>query len=225
MKAFQVTCLVLIISALSAQEFRHVYYKCFEIRTSVLDKFDKKDLTRQIESSGSIDELLAKYAPARKITDDLDEQMEKEARGLPADQRNTFRREFRRDHESEYDIAAELRAAITTWQAQSHEIRDLRIFWFFGLGLALLGPLLYFLSPWLGVSFIVAGALEMIWWTSPSFTWGGTVREYERLLNNRLLFTTITFALVLLLWFISAPTRRKCQRANTGASPPAQLPS
>ncbi len=202
MKGLQITCLVLAMLALTAQSIRHLYVKYFEATASVLDKYDKKPIDQDIQSAKSLAELVAQYDPLRKQADLLDAQLDKELQNIPEDKKWEHRSEFTDAHKKDYEPERKLRAAINDWESKANEIRELRIFWFFGLGLYVLGGALYFKSRWVGLSLLIAGVIEMIWWTSPSFRLGGTVAEFERLLNNRLLFSILSLALVLLAWWL-----------------------
>ena len=91
----------------------------------------------------------------------------------------------------------------------------MRIFWGIGFGLFLLGGVLYLKWRPLGMAFAIAGFIETIWWTSPSFNFGGAELEYHRLLNNRLFFTNVTLVLVVAAWLISrALWRREEKKAS-----------
>ena len=215
MKGLQKTFLILAVLTLSVQSVRHFYIKYIETTASVLDKFDEKDVEEEIEKADSLDELVAKYTPLRERKDQLDAIMEEEEKGKPEKERYDFRREFRREHKKEYEKTRKLRSAISDWEARSKEIRELRIFWAFGFGLFILGCIVYLKRQWLGMAFLIPGVIEMIWWTSPSFRMGGTVKEFERLLNNKLLFTGITFALVVMLWLVYAYIHGKSKNEGT----------
>jgi hypothetical protein len=67
----------------------------------------------------------------------------------------------------------------------------------------MLGSLIYRrIDSWTGISFITAGFTEMIWWTSPDFASGTAREEFLLLLNTKLIFTALTLALLISLWFI-----------------------
>jgi hypothetical protein len=212
MKTVKIISLILAMSVLSIQSVRHIYCKYFEVTSSAIDKYDKP-LKKELEQARSLDEIVAKYAPARERKDVLDAQMKAEAQKLPPKERSDFREEFQKAHEVDYRNESDIRGAIEQWEARTNEIRELRVFWLFGLGLFVLGCFVYLKSPWLGMAFLIPGVLEMIWWSSPSFTWGGTVQEYERLLTNRLVLTVLTLIPVVAAWLIHEwLERRKCRK-------------
>ncbi len=212
MRGLQITCLILAVTTLSIQSVRHVYVKYFETTASVLDRFEKREkaqLSVEIEQAKSLDELVAKYAPARKRTETLDAEMEEAVVNVPAKDRDDVRREFRRAHSTEYDAESTLKSAITDWETRTGEIRELRVFWAFGAGLFLVGCALYLKSPWLGMALAISGVVEMIWWSSPSFRFAGSPLEFERLLFNKLVFTNITLVLVIAAWLVLSAVMRK----------------
>lgn len=209
MRALRITCFLLAVLVLSTQGIRHLYIKYFETTASVLDRFDKKAVESEIEKATSVDELLAMYEPAKKREDALDATMKEQEKEKPEDKREAFRTEFRKQHEGDYNQAWKLHSAIVTWESKAKEIRELRIFWAFGLGLFVLGGLIYLKWPWLGMAFIVPGVVEMIWWTSPSFRMFGSVQEYDRLLTNKLAFTIASLGIVLVGWFLAGRVGRE----------------
>jgi hypothetical protein len=63
----------------------------------------------------------------------------------------------------------------------------------------LLGLLLYKQQYlWLGLTVIITGISEMIWWTSPSFRWGGGSIEFDKLLTNKIAFSLTSIILLLI---------------------------
>lgn len=215
MKGLQSTCLILAVLALSTQSVRHFYVKYFEQTASVLDRY-KEDVQKEIEQADSLDELLAKYDPAKTREDQLDNLLKEQEKAKPENEREAFRNEFRKAREKDYGTASKLRFAIQDWEAKSKEIRELRIFWAFGFGLLVLGGIVYLKSRWLGMAFVIPGVVEMIWWTSPSFHLAGAVKEFERLLNNKLVFTNVTLLLLLLAWVVAGYIDGK--KSNPGMS-------
>ncbi len=62
---------------------------------------------------------------------------------------------------------------------------------------------------WVGVSLVLPGFLELMWWSAPSFTLGGAVREYDTLLVNKIVLTIISFVLLYTLWRLANRQRMK----------------
>lgn len=197
MRTLQKTFLLLAMFIFCFQALRLIYIKCFENSTSVLDKYEKSDVDEEIERAESLDELLMKYDRAHARFLELDQQR----KGMPEEERE----KFTDDHSEEFQEKNKLRLAITDWEDKSREIRVLRVFWILGLLLILGGAALYWRGfRWLGMALMVPGFAEMLWWTSPSFHFGGAVREFDRLMNNRLFFTFAAIALLVVAWVLSA---------------------
>lgn len=215
MKGLQTTCFILAVSILSVQSVRHFYVRFFETTASVLDKYDEEEIEKEIEEAELLDQLVAKYDPAKKRKDELEALMEEEAKKKPEKEREAFRNEFQEDHIEDYRRAWILKSAILDWESKSKEIRELRIFWAFGFGLFVVGCIVYLWSSWLGMAILLPGATEMIWWTSPDLNLSGTVQEFERLLNNKLIFTIITIILLVAVWVISGYLERHKVKQET----------
>lgn len=209
MKALKTTLFVLAVFTLATQALRHVYVRYLEPRTSVLDAYEQTETTKSIQEATSLNELVAHYDAAKKRVDALDEERKRAEENLTKDERDVVRDRFREDHEKEYERESDLKGAIRDWESKSEKIRELRLFWLFGLGLFAIGAVLYgSKSSWLGLSFLITGAVEMVWWTSPTFTFAGNPIEFDRLLINKLVLTLATLALLVAAWLIDERKNR-----------------
>ena len=121
--------------------------------------------------------------------------------------------------EAFHEVTEEVRMEVSTddllaeYETTKEKITQLReadpskelftwIFSIAGLALIAVGSLLFVRGyGWLGMSLILPGLLELIWWSAPSFTLGGAVREYDLLLVNKIILTIIAFVLLYALWF------------------------
>jgi len=221
MKFVQVMLLLAAVLLLSIESVRHLYIKYFETRASVLDRFDeavKKEVKEDVLAAQSLEGLVEKYEPVRKRRDELDEMLEDELRGKSDEERAEIRERFREDHEDEYDREWRLRYAIDDWESKAKQVTETRVFWACGLVLFALGCVLYLKWRWLGMAFVIPGVAEMIWATSPSFEWGGTVIEFERLLNNKIVLTNVALVLVVAAWAISACLERRRRKRTAAAA-------
>src|SRR5215510_13656452 len=200
MRGLEKTIMILAFLALLSQTIRHAYMLWFESRESVLDKYEKPR-KGEIEAAKSLDELMRRYEPIRKQVDQLREERAKAGnapetegpRGKMRPLEDTEIEPFKSEHE--------LRQAINEWEEKANEIHELRFFWTVGLVFLILGMVIYRkLNRWLGLTLIIAGLSEFIYWTSPTF-FGGT-HEFDRLLWNKLLLTIVSLILLLLvIWF------------------------
>lgn len=210
MKTLKIAVFVLAMLVLTTQAVRHVYVRFIEPRTSVLDKFDQTDTQKAIKAAGSLNELLKQYDQARKQTEDLDKQLKSLEQNKSKDEIDVIRERFKYDHKGEYKRESDLKCAVNEWEEKSEEILELRVFWAFGFAMLLIGTLLQMRrSNWLGVSLMISGFVEMVWWSSPSFRFAGSPLEFERLLNNKLVFTLITIAILICWWVLTNKKENK----------------
>lgn len=204
MKALRTVLFILAMVCLTTQAVRHIYVRFLEPRTSVLDKYEQTETKKAILKARSLGDLVAQYDVAKKRFDELESEKKKAEEDKTKDERDVFRDKFRELHEVEYDRESELRSAIGQWEQRSKEIHELRVFWLFGFAFFLIGGLLQARGrAWLGISLIIPGVAEMIWWTSPSFGFGGSPVEFDRLLINKLVFTLITLLLLIIGWCVT----------------------
>jgi hypothetical protein len=171
-------CLFLIL-----QTTRHAYMLWFEPRASVLDKYEKP-LKDEIEAATSVDELVRRYDVVHKEADRL------RAQARATDSHARFD-----DAEEPFKSETTLKEAIQSWEERAKDIRELRFYWF--VGLLFVGAAVVFylwFNRWIGVTFLLAGFSEFIYWTSPSFL-GSTSREFDRLLLNKLVFSAVSLVL------------------------------
>jgi hypothetical protein len=224
MKALRIVVFVFAMLVLATQAVRHVYVRFIEPRTSVLDKFDQTETQKAIKSARSLDTLVTEYDSARKKTDELDKELKGMEQNKTKDEIEVIREGFRDKYKKEYERESDLKEAIREWETKSKEILELRVFWACGFALLLMGATLQARGfGWLGVSLVVPGIVEMIWWTSPSLRFGGSPLEFDRLLNNKLAFTLVTIAVLVCWWAIM--TRRPEASNQTVQATAAKLSS
>lgn len=180
MGALQKTLFIIALLTLLTQTVRHLYVRWIEPTSSALDRYEPP-VKEEIKRASSLDELVKQYDEARKKAP--------EAESKAAAPMTTF------GQQSETEI---LKTAIREWEARTKEIFELRFFYVCGLVLLLFGLLCYRQQYlWLGLTLITTGIAEMIWWTSPSFRWGGASGEFDKLLTNKITFSLISIILLL----------------------------
>lgn len=186
MKALQRTLAILASLYLVVQTVRHAYLLWLEPRTSVLDKYDQP-LKDEIAAAASVEALLGRYEPIRKEVDRI------KAERRVADPKARFEDE----QEAEpFKSERALRQAISSWEQRAKEIHALRFYWSVGLFLALVGAAFYLrVNRWLGVTFLIVGFAEIIYWTSPTFL-GAATQEFDRLLLNKLGLSVVSLVLL-----------------------------
>ena len=186
MKALQRTLAILASLFLGVQTVRHAYVLWLEPRTSLLDRYDQP-LKDEIASAGSVDELVRRYEPARQEVD-----------RIKAERRATDpKAQFQGDLESEpFRSEQSLRAAITSWEERAKELHALRFYWFVGFLLALAGAVCHLrVNRWCGVTLLIVGFSEIIYWTTPTFL-GTATREFDRLLVNKFALSLVSLFLL-----------------------------
>jgi len=210
MRNLRITLFILALLVLTTQAARHVYVRYLEPRISVLYKFEETDTERVIQSATSLPDLLKEYGPAKKHVDQLEEEKKQELASKSRDEYFMFKTKWDEDHKEEYKRERMLKQAIRDWEGKSKEIRELRVFWLFGLIFFVAGAFMLTKGlEWMGMAFIISGAVEMIWWTSPSFSFVGSPLEFDRLLINKLVFTLVTLILLIVAWYLSKSRDKK----------------
>ena len=187
MNALQKTLAIVALLVLVSQTVRHAYVLWLEPRNSVLDKYDRP-LKDEISAATSLDQLLSRYDQAHTAAEAARKEAEKNGDKTP---------EFTLAQTEPFKSERALHEAITQWEARSKEIHALRFYWLVGVALSALGMVVYFRRRrWLGLSLLIAGFSEIIYWTSPTFL-GMSTREFDRLLGYKLAFSVVSLALLL----------------------------
>lgn len=205
MKALQVTFLLIFGCLFSTQAIRHVHVYTIGFEESIVDPATAfYEVTEQVRMQESTEELLAEYESTSDQIEELRESAsEQDQYSLRQGNMELFAR-----HDA---LASELRQRETV----TREIRDLWIFSIAGVVLIGIGSILYTRGfEWTGMSLILPGFLELSWWSAPSFTLGGAVREYDVLLMNKIILTIVAFVLLYSLWFFAQRRRQRAQGAN-----------
>ncbi len=189
MKPVAIVVLIIAISALTAQTLRHAYLRWIQTQDSVLGKYNPS-FKNKIKDADCLEALDKEYAKIKEKVKKADEEIKKS------------KRKVNRYSEEPFKTERELQAAIKKWECRSEEIRKTRFFWACGLIIAIAGSALFIKEIWFGLSFIIAGLTQMIWWVSPSFRHNEASAEYHRMLENKFPLSLITLVFVILLWFL-----------------------
>ena len=206
MKGLQVTFLIIFSCALSTQAIRHVHQYIYGTEESIIASAEEFfEMKEEIKLEASTDELLAEYEASQKEIGQLRES-------------DTTKKQFqlRQENVELFARSDALRTELQQRELMARELRDIWIFSIAGFILIGLGSLLYSRGyGWVGMSLILPGFLELIFWSSPSFSLGGALQEYELLLVNKIILTIIAFVLLFGLWFVS---RRKWKKLEGNGS-------
>jgi hypothetical protein len=183
MKATRLALFVLGLLCFGAQVVRHIYVRWFEPTHSVLEKYEAH-VRGDIRNSRSLAELESRYAvelkksgghppgPAAAISDET----------APGTARSAV---------------AQLREAIEEWETHEKEIREMRFFYFTGFIALLVAWLISRRFPWAALSLTILGFSDILWATSPSWR-SGPAAEFQRLLENKVVFSLLAIAFLLL---------------------------
>lgn len=175
----------------TTQTIRHSYVRGFYNDHSVLDEFEN-DVTLEIKSSESLDSLLAQYEKSHNVVADFEKDKTEEE----------LRESFRELNKLQ-SVESEYERAIKDWESKEEKIRELIVFWLAGFLIIIVGVFLYSKNyKWVGLSLILSGIIEMIWWSSPSIANQGASIEFYKLLNMKLIFSIITFIVLSLMWIL-----------------------
>jgi hypothetical protein len=196
MKGFQITFLIIFISALSLQGIRHVHNYIFRYDESIVAPVEEFfEMKQEIREEVSTEELLSEFESVQleieKIRDEYEEQ-----EGSTED-----RFKLQREHPELMARQESLRSELIQREAMSEKLRDTWVFSIAGMILVALGALVYSRGrQWLGMAFVLPGLIELQWWSAPAFSMGGAQLEYQLLLINKIILTVIAMAIVIVLW-------------------------
>jgi len=176
----------------TTQTIRHLYVRVYYDIPSVLDKYDDDEIDEKIKYSSSLDTLLFHFDKAYNEVI----QFEKNKTEEELEEVNKYLDE-------PYNSKSKYKNAIQDWEQKEEQIHEVIVFWIVGLILVLLGSLLYHKKgKWLGLSIIIVGFIEMIWWSSPSISTSGSQLEFLKFLNTKLILSLITITILIVLWQI-----------------------
>lgn len=202
MKKLQITLFLLASLVLLTQTIRHVHLYFFELssNTSALDPFESHyQIKKEVEEERSTRVLVAEFGLTQSHIKELEKGKTKEE--LEA---------LKKAEADLYEKNSRLRREVEERERRLREIRDLWLFCGAGLGLILLGGVLYLKQAvWLGMSLIISGFSELLWWSSPAFSGGGASAEYELLLLNKIILSAIGLGLLYLGWYFRAKLEAK----------------
>ncbi len=200
MKGLQTTFFIIFSGILSVQAIRHVHLYAFGFEESILVPYQEFfGMKEEIRLEASTDELLAEYEASKEKIKQL------------RDSDPTKRlHELRQENAEFFARSDALGTELKQRETKARELRDIWLFSIAGFILIGLGSLLYARGyDWVGISLILPGFQELVWWSAPSFSLGGALQEYDLLLVNKIILTVIAFVLIYTLWLVS---RRKWQK-------------
>lgn len=191
MRKLITTLFILGMLAVTTQTVRHAYVRSFYDRPSVLDKYED-ELDLEIKSTVSLESLLKLYDKAyNDVTEFEKDKTEEDLKNI-----NKY-------GDEPYVSKSKYKAAIVDWESKEEMIHEVIVFWIVGFLLISIGSFLYFKkSKWIGLSIIIPGVIQMIWWSSPSMSTSGAHVEFLKFLNIKLMFSLITFFILIVMWLL-----------------------
>lgn len=202
MKNLQIVFFVILACIFSTQAIRHVHHFVFAYEESMLAPIGEFfEMEQEVRSEASTEELLQEY----KSVEEAIRQLNDATAGETDPEMSAF--ELSRTNPELFARQQALRQELMQRESMSNELRDLWIYSVAGLVLTALGCLIYFkMDRWTAMPFILAGFLELVWWSAPSFNIGGAVTEYRLLLINKMILTAIGLIVLFTLWSIARRT-------------------
>jgi hypothetical protein len=203
MNALKKTLFIIAVVFASVQSVRHVYARWIDTSDSVLDRYES-EVSGKIKNAGSLEELQSMYDDAHKKVE-----------AYEANRTNPKVEGYERETIEPYKTERMLKHAIENWEAGSNEISKIRFYFIAGLVFLMAGYILYRkVNLWLGLTFVIVGFMEMLYWTSPNLLLGASIIEFNILLDNKLILSAITLALLIAVAYLTGTLKEnKIKRA------------
>lgn len=198
MKPLQITLFLLAAAIFLTQTVRHTHLMVFGSEPSVLDQFAGDYAEKmKVQEERSTEVLLQEYREVAPKINALEE-------GKSSDELKPIRDANSKLYEQYYMLKGE----ISLRETRHREIRDIWLFCAAGILMIPLGG--WFMKRgwrWAGMSLVIPGFLELLWWSSPTFSFGGAAREYQLLLWNKIGLSVIGIVLLYAAWIFAERDR------------------
>ena len=205
MKAFQTVMFVIAMVLATTQTMRHVYVKWIAPGDSVLDQF-QSEVESDIAGAEDLDTLVLLYADAKAAVE-----------AYEADPENPKIEPQRMRTIEPYESEIKLRDAIEHRERWQRKVGEVWFFWAAGaIGIAIGAYVYRAVNAWLGMSGVLVGYSEMLFWTSPLLHARIAGPEFDMLLTVKLLLSAITFVSLIVLWLLRARGLLLTRTSDTG---------
>lgn len=203
MNALKKTLFIIAVVFVSTYSIRHAYYNWIQERESVLDKYSDS-INEDIKNAKSLEQLVKLYDTAKRKVDEYEK-----------NEANPKIEGYERDIKEPYKSEQMFKDAIKDWEGKTKEIFEIRFYWIVGFVLLIIGYVLYKkVNSWLGLTVIILGFAEQVYWTSP--TWiGSSSIEYDRLLINKFIFSITTLILLITIGYLTDTLKNSIKQENT----------
>lgn len=189
MRTFQTVMFVIAMVLATTQTMRHIYVKWVAPDGSVLDQF-QTETESDIAAAQDLEELVPLYEAAKA-----------EVEAYEADPDNPAIEGYRRQTTEPYESEIKLRQEIERREYWNRQVVELLFFWAGGAISVSIGVVVFRkINVWLGMSGVLVGYTEMIFWTSPLLSLRYTGGEFETLLNIKLILSAVTMISLIVLW-------------------------
>jgi hypothetical protein len=185
MKPLQITLFIIANVIFITQGGRDIHQLIWGSESSILDQFSPEKTKAMSEKT---EVLLVEYRSVDEQIHALEKSKGwKEAQDSQENQELFQKREV-------------LRSEISERETKSREFRDVWIFTAYGVGLIILGTVLYRLrATWPGLSIVIAGFTIFEYWVSPSF-FSGASAEFHALLVSKTVLTVLALIALYVVW-------------------------
>jgi hypothetical protein len=200
-RALQKTLVIIAFLLLATQAVHNAYLLWLEPQQSVFDKDDRPTKIK-IAQAASLEELINRYDVIHKEAEETRQDEMKAGKEPPSKQ-----------IESEpFKSELELKNAINNWESQATEVREVRFYWFAGLGFLIIGALVYAKwNQWLGLTLSIIAFTEFIYWTYSDEPFFYRTRQLDRLLANKLAFAIVSIVLLLMVIHLQGIFNKKAE--------------
>ncbi len=193
MKAFQTVMFVIAMVLATTQTMRHVYVKWIAPGDSVLDQF-QSEVESDIATARDLDDLVLLYAEAKAAVE-----------AYEANPDNPQVEPHRMRTTEPYESEVKLKEAIERRERWQRKVGEVWFFWIAGaLSIGIGAYVFRAVNAWLGMSGVLVGYAEMLFWTSPLLHRRFAGAEFETLLSIKLLLSAITLVTLVALWLLKA---------------------
>lgn len=193
MKAFQTVMFVIAMVLATTQTMRHVYVKWIAPGDSVLDQF-QSEVESDIATARDLDELVQLYADAKA-----------DVEAYEANPDNPQVEPHRMRTTEPYESEVKLKEAIERRERWQRKVGEVWFFWIAGAISIGIGAYVFrAVNAWLGMSGVLVGYAEMLFWTSPLLHRRFAGAEFETLLSIKLLLSAITLVSLIALWLLKS---------------------
>lgn len=189
MNSLKKTLFIIAMIIVSSIIIHNMYKLWIEPTGSVLDKYNKFET--ELNKAESLDELIQKYETVQKKIEEYE-----------ADSSNFKVADSDYWQTEPYKSKILTEERIREWENKNKEIYKLVFYCLIGIVFLSIGFLLYRKNlKWLGLTFLIMGFTELIYWGTPTYI--SQPQIYEKMIITQLIINILSFILLIVIgWFI-----------------------